>query len=740
MRWLAIFSFSAAAAIFALQYGAEWTVIFVGVLVLAAIIIGLFQKRSRRLAVFVFAMGVAFGSCYQLIYDSILIQPARMLEGIESTTTVTVCDYPQEHTFQAKCTAMLDVGAPLPVKVEFYGDKALLDCVPGDEVTAHVTIKSAEVVGDEKITSFTAKGSHLRLYSEGALGIRKADHIPLRYFPIYLNHLLQKKVSDIYDGQAEVLMTALLTGSRAAFDNQMYSVLSETGVTHVTAVSGMHCAFLFGIVRLLIRNRRKATLVGLPVLFLFMLMVGAAPSVMRACFMLTMLSMAPLFHRENDSITTMGFALLLILLQNPFAAASISLQLSFLSVAGILLFSNRIYEAFKKWFIQDHKPHLVVNFVLSAFATTFAASIFTVPVVAYYFDCVTLIAPLTNLLCLSAVAFAFCGGFFSLLIGFICMPIAQIIAIFPTAALDYFMAVAEMFAKIPYHAVYTNNPYLGFWLIYFYSMLAILLCAKKRGKRTIAMASALSVATLCLVIALPMIAAGKAHMTAKVLDVGQGESVLFASGEKVALLDCGSSNSWINAGAIAANEINTMGYPELDYLILTHYHNDHANGVDTLFSRMKVKTLIAPDKIDPDSIPLKEHVLKTAKENGTEIILIDDEMTLPFGHASLHLYPPQGSGNSNEIGLSLLCSFEDFDMLVTGDMDQDTEEVLISNVTLPDLEVLVAGHHGSKYSTVIPTGANSYGHPTQEAMLRLLDICAEVYRTDLNGTVAITVY
>ncbi len=753
MRWLAIFSFSAAAAIFALQYSTEWTVIFVGILSLAAITIGLFQKKSKRLAVFVLALGIAFGSSYQLMYDFLLIQPARNLNGMEGTVTVTVCDYPQKHTFGVKSTAILDVGTLRPVKVQFYGDKELMECVPGDKVTANVTIKSAEVMHDEKITSFTAKGSHLLLYSKGALKIEKTEHIPVQYVPLYLNHLLQEKISDIYDGQAATLMTALLTGNRASFDDRMYSVLSETGVTHVTAVSGMHCAFLFGMVRLLVRNRRKATLVGLPVLFLFMLMVGAAPSVMRACFMLTMLSMAPLFHRENDSITTMGVALLLILLQNPFAAASISLQLSFLSVAGILLFSSRIYRAVKKWLIHDHKPHLIVNFILSALTTTFAASIFTVPVVAYYFDCVSLIAPLTNLLCLSAVTFAFCGGFLSLLIGFVCIPVAQVIAIFPTAALDYFMAVVQMFAKIPYHAVYMNNPYLGPWLVYFYSMVTVLMCAKKRHGRTVLMASVLSAATLCVVIALPIISAGRAHMTAKVLNVGQGESVLFSSGEEVALLDCGSSNSWINAGVVAANEINTMGYSELDYLILTHYHNDHANGVDTLFSRLKIHTLIVPEKTDRDSLPLKEEVLKTAEENGTEIILMDSGIDLPLGNANLHLYPPQGSGNPNEIGLSLLCSVEDFDMLVTGDMDQDAEEILISNVTLPDLAVLVAGHHGSKYSSgeallkaglpntaVIPVGINSYGHPTKEAMLRLLNIGAEVYRTDLNGTVTITVY
>ncbi len=72
-----------------------------------------------------------------------------------------------------------------------------------------------------------------------------------------------------YEGDARILMTALLTGTRTEFDDTLYSQLSETGVTHVTAVSGMHCAFLFGMVRLLVKNRRKAALVGIPLLFFF---------------------------------------------------------------------------------------------------------------------------------------------------------------------------------------------------------------------------------------------------------------------------------------------------------------------------------------------------------------------------------------------------------------------------------------------------------------------------------------
>ena len=107
---------------------------------------------------------------------------------------------------------------------------------------------------------------------------------------------------------------------------------------------------------------------------------------------------------------------------------------------------------------------------------------------------------------------------------------------------------------------------------------------------------------------------------------------------------------------------------------------------------------------------------------------------------------------ANELGLTILCSLGDFDTLITGDMDAKTETKLVETYDLPDIEVLLVGHHGSKYSTgttllesvtpeagVISVGDNSYGHPTEEALLRLTDAGMTVYRTDMQGNILITV-
>lgn len=91
-------------------------------------------------------------------------------------------------------------------------------------------------------------------------------------------------------------------------------------------------------------------------------------------------------------------------------------------------------------------------------------------------------------------------------------------------------------------------------------------------------------------------------------------------------------------------------------------------------------------------------------------------------------------------------------MLITGDMDAKTEEKLISDDPLLDIEVLIVGHHGSKYSTgeelldavkpeigIVSVGRNSYGHPSEEALRRLVRAGVTVYRTDKQGNIHILV-
>ena len=200
--------------------------------------------------------------------------------------------------------------------------------------------------------------------------------------------------------------------------------------------------------------------------------------------------------------------------------------------------------------------------------------------------------------------------------------------------------------------------------------------------------------------------------------------------------------------SILADHLLDLGKDELEVLVLTHFHSDHANGVEALLRRVTVKRLALPD-VDRES-EIRRTILEAAEKQGTEILWVTDDETVEAGGMTLRLYAPLGAGERNEEGLSVLCSVGENDLLVTGDMTEEIERRLVKYGDLPQVEVLMAGHHGSRYATgealleavrpevlFISVGYNSYGHPTQEVLDRAAAAGADIYRTDLQGDLTI---
>ena len=132
-----------------------------------------------------------------------------------------------------------------------------------------------------------------------------------------------------------------------------------------------------------------------------------------------------------------------------------------------------------------------------------------------------------------------------------------------------------------------------------------------------------------------------------------------------------------------------------------------------------------------------------------ERIVIDGDIQIAFGDAQIRIFPAKDAGSGNDSCASVLFQREKCDTLITGDLSDKAERQLLADYDLPDLEVLIVGHHGSKYSTceellnatapdvaIISVGKdNGYGHPTIEVLDRLKQAGCAVYRTDLHGTI-----
>lgn len=709
---------------------------------------GLLLRGRRRLAALLIAIGAAFGALWCFGYDSVVVLPARELDGAEGLFHARVSDFPVERDYGAYVDIRLETGGYLPAKTRAYIFNELPELRPGDEITFTASIS---VPDEERAGSYAADG--ILLFAMGTENIRviSSTGVTITNFHRYAAREIKTRILDLFPDKTVGFMLALLTGDRTVLneDTELTNALSRAGISHIVAVSGMHVSILAGFVALLLGKRSWARLAAIPVLLAFMGMTGFSASVVRAVVMQVMLLTAPLIMRESDSLTSLSAALFLILLANPHSAEGAGLQMSFAATLGIIVFAPRICAALTGALSKKKRTGRILKGLIAAASTTTSALLVTLPLSAIYFRTISLAAPVVNVLISWLITPTFIIGIMAVALGCIFEPLGGVIAVAAGALAALVCGVARLAAGSFLASVVLEGLAMTLWFTGVYSAI-LLFIALRLDPRTLIPIGSCAVTALCAILVInSLVADSGGGYTLTVLDVGQGQCIVVTSGAYTAVIDCGSS-SGEDAGGIAERFIRSLGRDRIDVLALTHYHSDHANGVRSLFSSLDVDVFSVPVPLFEES-SLDERVLDAAEREGCEILFIEDRTVIELGETSITLFPPLGLGTENERCAMFLVESGGFETLITGDADSSMELQLLGKYDLPDIECLIVGHHGSATSTgetlldeltpeiaLISVGENTYGHPTDAVLERLQERGIEILRTDIYGNITIS--
>lgn len=733
MRKLAIFSFSFAAAAAAYVYflPPRWALYLAACLAPAAL---LPIKRAVRLRIGAF--GLAVGFLWSWGYERLRIYPLREYCGYATELSATVCAAPEET--DGGCRTVVRVGDG---KLLLY-----LNCPPqsvriGDRVHVWARVEDVSRGTQDKERNLYYPSCDISLvgFAHG-----EAEIVPqspaLRDLPAAAAVRVRERITKLFPPDVEGFLRGLLTGDRSGMSYELRNRLSLTGLSHVVSVSGMHVSLLFGVLLALCRRRRALTvLLSVPLLTFFAAMLGFTPSVTRAVVMNTIVLCAPLAGREEDQPTTLGFALLVILLANPWAVANVSLQLSFLAMAGIFLLAGPMHrrlcgllpKALQKSRCLFARALRAVLLIVSVSMSVQTVSL---PLAAWYFGMVSLLAPLTNLLCVSLIAAVFTLSCGALALSLCSLPLGCALGGVIALPVRLCLSVTKLLARFPLCAVYTSSPYITAWLA-----ATCLLIALAIWKRRVLP----SLLGICAGLAAALLFSFSTRFSLTLMDVGQGQTVVLQDGRQTAVIDCGGDREDYY-GERLARQLLAQGKTRVDVLLLTHFDSDHTCGTAQLLARLPVGVLLVPDMEGEG----REAILACADAYGVPVRVITEDVTMQIAGTELQIMAPESAEGNN--GLAALMSRGTCDILVTGDMDIEAEERLLQTHTLPELDVLVAGHHGAATSTgealleatqprlvLISAGeGNSYGHPSAQTLARLADI--PVLRTDQCGDIVIT--
>jgi len=403
-----------------------------------------------------------FGSALRIVIPALLCamlvfrlevapryRKALALDGERGSFTLEVSDEPTHGSYYTVLDGrLLGEHEGIRASVVIYHPDAAAH--PGDVLNFY---GRASVQNDEYFNSSAAESRFLTLrVSEDHFSVEHADKTPLRYIPLHFSLFLRETLTDRFEGDQGGLVAALLSGSKAEMSRPFRNALSLSGTSHVTAVSGMHVGLIAALMLYLL-GRRYGLLAAVPVMVFFGMATGLNPPVLRALLMAIVSLGSYWFDRENDTITSIMASLLLILLVDPLAVLSVSLQLSFASVLGIVLMNEPISRTITSYLPVQWTEKQPVQNIITAVSVSLAASIGAMPVSAVYFTRLSIIAPLTNLAVLWLVPIIMGLGAVFVALALLWPFAAQILSWTLELCLRLFIVLTDGFAKLPFSTI-----------------------------------------------------------------------------------------------------------------------------------------------------------------------------------------------------------------------------------------------------------------------------------------------
>lgn len=684
-------------------------------------------------------LGCAAGLVWFGFFSSVYLSRVTEVDGqiCDVTARCTDYGYPTGYGTAVEGVLYLD-GRPYRAKFYVVGE---IDMEPGDLLKGSFKLRITTPDGGIDSKSQQSKGIFLLGYQEeNTEFVKTAEKSGWSFAPRLRNTLLDL-IDSLFPVDTAFFARALLLGDRSGIPYEVNAAFKVSGISHIIAVSGLHVSILFALVNLLcFKQRWLVAIVGIPVLVLFAAISGFSPSVVRACVMQGLTVLAMLFDKEYDGLTGLSVACLLMLFCNPLVITSAAFQMSVACNVGIILFYRPIYDWIcGRWNIQrKDRFGFLKRWIAQSASVTVSATVLTVPLVAYYFHVVSLVSVVTNLLTLWVVGYIFYGIMLCCLLGWFWASAGVVIAGLVSWLIRYVLLVTKTIGSFPLAAVYTRSVYCGVWLVFCYVLLTAFLLERKKQPGLLLCCGALG---LCIALGASWLEPMTDGCRMTVLDVGQGQSILLQSEGKTYLVDCGGDDEKL-AADLAAETLLSQGISRLDGLILTHFDRDHAGGMAYLLSRIDADMVFVPD-YQSGYIDQLEDIA------AGRIVYVDQDLAICYGSTKITIFAPIVQDSNNERSLALLFQWENCDILITGDRSSFGERVLMKTQAIPELDILVAGHHGSKHSTsqelleatkpknvVISVGEdNPYGHPAPELLERLAQHGCAVYRTDIHGNI-----
>jgi competence protein ComEC len=565
---------------------------------------------------------------------------------------------------------------------------------------------------------------------------------------------IDNRLKALHDKETAGLLRGLILADRSDIDYDTKNNFVNTGVVHVLAVSGLHVAyislifmFLFGRFRPVVKS-----ILILAGLFVYMLLTGATPSVVRATIMAAAVIIAYMFNRSTNVYNSLALSALVILVINPSDLFDAGFELSYVAVLSIALF----YPVFKNYINSFENLNKWIKKFLLFVAVSLSAQTGTLPFTMAYFSRLSLSSLFANIVVIPLTGVQIAAALFTLFIDIFSANTAYLISgvnDLCTGILYWFVNYA---GNLKYSSLIIRQFTLQDSLIY-YTFILILFLLLKHVKY-FWLKAACTAGGIVLVILLTALDNKELfpqdRLCVYMVDVGQGDAFLISfPGGKTALIDAGEATQYFDNGEkVIMPLLDFAGIDKIDYGFISHMDSDHYSGFVSLIHNKRLCKLFKPvpdtskiiDKnfelfVKKEKIPLYYYCSRSFYIDGVKISFLNCEAL-----------QNQAGLTTNDRSAVIKIQYKGNSFLFTGDLSKKAEKYYLGEYgNQLKADVLKVSHHGSKtgsseefINTVHPEISlisagikNKFKLPSQVVLDRLKSCGSYIRRTDVESGV-----
>lgn len=556
---------------------------------------------------------------------------------------------------------------------------------------------------------------------------------------IKLRKYIKSKLREKLKKENSELAISLIVGDRSHISSEVEDNFKKANLMHMLAISGAHFSYVILIATFIsnrLQHKRLGQLIQIIAIIFFMNLTGNTASVVRAGIMSILLIGSSICKRQNDSLNNIAISAIIQIINNPYIIFDSGFMLSYSGVLGIILFYKKISE----------------HIHFKSIALTISANIFIIPIMIYNFHTISASFIISNICASWLLGIIIILEFISL-----CIPIKLLYMILDLLIM-MLRKIAEICANIPFAQMYVPR-YAIFFVIVIY---ILIFCRKLKCRKYVYSFLTIGVSILLIVNFTDVY---QDRMRINFIDVGQGDSCLIRYKGTNIMIDSGGSLSKNKDGKsydIGENVLNNYllnrGITRLDYIMASHFDEDHSQGFVFLLKNMKVKNVIISEQYKTSSI--YEQFKQICKKQNIQIIYVRSGDEIRIKDLAFKILHPKSKENQisenplNNNAIVCMVKYKNRRILFTGDIEKVAENEMVKEYTNGlKADILKVGHHGSKTSTtkefldlinpsvaLIGVGQNNkFGHPNEDVIKRLEEKNIQIYRTDEMGEISIII-